>query len=34
VARTWLRVLWVCWHTNTAYDPEVHHAERRARAGT
>lgn len=34
VARTWLRVLWVCWHTNTAYDPEAHHAQRRARAGT
>ncbi len=29
VARAWLRVIWVCWHTNTAYDPARHHAETR-----
>lgn len=33
VARSWLRVLWVCWHANTAYDPDQHHSERLARAG-
>jgi transposase len=27
LARAWLRVIWVCWHTNTAYDP----ARRRGR---
>lgn len=21
LARAWLRVIWACWHTNTAYDP-------------
>ena len=21
IARGWLRVIWACWHTNTAYDP-------------
>jgi hypothetical protein len=25
--RAWLRVIWACWHTNTAYDPAKHHAE-------
>ncbi|HSH58165.1 MAG TPA: hypothetical protein VK988_00700, partial [Acidimicrobiales bacterium] len=29
VARAWLRVIWACWHTNTAYDPARHHAETR-----
>ena len=24
LARAWLRVLWACWHTNTAYNPERH----------
>lgn len=27
--RAWLRVLWSCWHTNTAYSPKIHGAERR-----
>ena len=27
LARAWLRVIWTCWHTNTAYDP----ARRRGR---
>jgi transposase len=27
LARAWLRVIWVCWHTNSAYDP----ARRRGR---
>jgi Transposase/Transposase IS116/IS110/IS902 family len=27
LARAWLRVIWLCWHTNTAYDP----ARRRGR---
>lgn len=27
LARAWLRVIWACWHTNTAYDP----ARRRGR---
>jgi transposase len=26
VARAWLRVIWACWHTNTAYDPAAHRA--------
>jgi transposase len=25
LARAWLRVIWACWHTNTAYDPERRH---------
>jgi hypothetical protein len=25
--RAWLRVIWACWHTNTAYDPAKHRAE-------
>lgn len=24
LARSWLRVLWACWHTDTAYDPHRH----------
>jgi transposase len=27
--RAWLRVIWVCWHTDTAYNPARHGAERR-----
>jgi transposase len=27
--RAWLRVMWACWHTATAYDPLNHGAERR-----
>ena len=27
--RAWLRVMWACWHTGTAYDPVNHGAERR-----
>lgn len=29
--RSWLRVIWACWHTNTIYDPDKHGAERRIR---
>ncbi|GAA1003560.1 hypothetical protein Aple_004070 [Acrocarpospora pleiomorpha] len=24
LARSWLRVVWACWHTNTAYQPKLH----------
>ncbi len=27
--RAWLRVMWACWHADTAYDPATHGAERR-----
>ena len=27
--RGWLRVIWACWHTNTAYSPQLHGAESR-----
>lgn len=27
--RAWLRVMWACWHSDTAYDPARHGAERR-----
>ena len=27
--RAWLRVMWACWHTDIAYDPVNHGAERR-----
>ena len=27
--RAWLRVMWACWHADTAYDPVNHGAERR-----
>lgn len=27
LARAWTRIIWVCWHTNTAYDPTRHGAE-------
>jgi len=30
IARGWLRVIWACWHTNTAYDPSRHRAEQLA----
>jgi len=30
LARAWLRVIWVCWHTGNAYDPSRHRAEQLA----
>lgn len=27
--RSWVRVMWVCWHSDTPYDPSLHGAERR-----
>jgi transposase len=30
VARSWIRIIWTCWHTNTPYDPLKHTAEQRA----
>lgn len=27
LARGWLRVIWACWHTDTAYDPTTHRGE-------
>jgi transposase len=30
VARGWLRIIWACWHTNTAYDPSRHRGEQLA----
>ena len=32
VARSWIRVIWTCWHTNTPYNPLKHTAEQRATA--
>jgi transposase len=32
LARAWLRVMWACWHTDTAYDPAKHRAEQRLAA--
>jgi len=32
VARSWIRVIWTCWHTNTPYNPLKHTAEQRAAA--
>lgn len=29
LARAWLRVIWKCWTTNTAYNPGFHRAEQR-----
>ena len=29
LARSWMRVIWACWHTNTAYNPTRHGAEQR-----
>lgn len=26
--RAWARVMWACWHSDTAYDPAMHGAER------
>lgn len=28
LARSWLRVVWACWHTNTAYQPQLHTSAR------
>ncbi len=30
IARGWLRVIWTCWHTDTAYDPSRHRGEQLA----
>ena len=27
--RAWMRVMWACWHSEIAYDPSIHGAERR-----
>jgi hypothetical protein len=27
--RAWMRVIWACWHSNTAYNPTIHGAERK-----
>ena len=32
LGRAWLRVIWACWHTNTAYDPARHRPEQRLAA--
>lgn len=32
LARAWMRVIWACWTTNTAYDPIRHRAEQRLNA--
>jgi hypothetical protein len=32
LARAWLRVMWACWPTDTAYDPARHRAEQRLAA--
>jgi hypothetical protein len=32
LARAWLRVMWACWHNNTAYNPAKHRAEQRLAA--
>jgi transposase len=29
LARAWLRVMWACWHTDTAYNPAKHGGEQR-----
>ncbi len=34
LARAWLRVIWACWHTNTAYNPAKHGGEQRLAART
>jgi transposase len=34
LARAWLRVIWACWQTNTAYEPARHRAEQRHAAYT
>ncbi|MGH2530348.1 MAG: transposase [Actinomycetota bacterium] len=30
--RAWIRVMWACWHTRTAYNPALHGGERRLAA--
>ncbi|WP_270890024.1 IS110 family transposase [Pedococcus sp. 5OH_020] len=30
VARAWIRVIWACWHTGSAYDPALHQAHQQA----
>lgn len=32
VARAWIRVMWACWNTNTAYEPALHGGEKRLAA--
>jgi hypothetical protein len=32
LARAWLRVIWACWQTDTAYDPAKHRGEQRLAA--
>jgi transposase len=34
LARGWLRVIWACWHTDTAYDPSRHRGEQLAAIST
>jgi hypothetical protein len=34
LARAWLRVMWACWHTDTAYNPAKHGGEQRLAAST
>jgi transposase len=34
VARGWIRVIWACWHTGTAYTPSRHRGEQLAAAMT
>ncbi len=34
LARGWLRVIWACWHNNTAYDPSRHRGEQLAATPT
>ena len=34
LARAWLRVMWACWDTDTAYDPAHHRTEQRLAART
>jgi len=29
LGRAWLRVIWICWHTNTPDNPAKHRAEQR-----
>jgi transposase len=29
IARAWIRIMWACWHTNTAYNPQLHSAEQK-----
>ncbi len=31
LTRSWMRVIWACWHTDTPYSPDRHGAERRIR---